>query len=130
MEHEPNIIETHTTATNVTDRVIRIALIAALLLLTFYDVIYRIALADYLAQIGLPREILFTIASAQIIGALLLFMGMRIFLTAVLLSINCIISAVCLSSVFSWVLMAGFLVLAMHTYNRGGEQRYCDPLIK
>jgi len=115
---------------SVTDIVIRYSLGMLLIMVTCYDVMHWTALAGYLSQISLPGELLFTIIGAQIVGVIVMLTGIRTFLSAVLLAVNCAISAECFNSIFSWVLMAGFLVLAIHCYGRGSSQRYCDPLIK
>lgn len=115
---------------SVMDTVIRYSLGLMLLIVSYDDVMNFSVLEGYLSLASLPREILLSVTGAQIIGGVLLFKGIRTPLTAALLAINSAISAECFSSDFSWVMMAGFLALALHSRGKDNQQRRCGPAMK
>lgn len=114
---------------SVADSVIRYTLAVLLLCLSLYDLSHFSVLKGHLIQVALPPEILYTIIAAQIMGVVVLVKAIRIPLSAMLLAINSAICAECLNSNISWVLMAGFLVLALHSKSSDRPQGYCGPLM-
>ena len=122
MIHRP-----HQSHSRVTDVVFRYCLCLLLLIISYYYVTHLSSFEMHLTLVSLPREMMLSIIGAQLVGAVLLLKGFRVCLTAALLAINSVISATYLSLEVSWVLVAGFMVLALRSYGKSDSQWHCGP---
>ena len=112
------------------DIVVRYSLGMLLCIISYDDIVNFSELQGYMSLATLPREFLPLLIAVQVVGAVLLMMGRRIFITAIVLAVTHFINAVYFNSDFAWVLMTVFLVLALHNHGKSERCRFCGPAIK
>jgi hypothetical protein len=113
-----------------TDIFVRYSLAVLLFIISYDDILNFSELQDYISLVTLPRGFLPFLIAVQLVGAVLLILGCRVLITAIVLAVIHAINAVYFDSDFAWVLMVVFLVLALHSHGKSENCRFCGPLTK